>query len=121
MKPMPSRSVISFTAPAMSKACCRVSSWQGPAISTKGLSLAISRLPIRTVWFAGMTGLHQTALLDRRFHEGAEQRMRLEGLRLQLRMILHADIPGMIRYLDDLRQQPVGRNAGHQQARRLDL
>ncbi len=45
--------------------------------------------------------------------------MRREGLRLQLGMELHADEPGMVRQLDDLRQRAVGRHAGEEQARRL--
>src|SRR4029078_961122 len=38
--------------------------------------------------------------------------MRLERPRLQLRMELHAEKPGMVFVFDDLRQDPVGRHSG---------
>ena len=53
--------------------------------------------------------LHQTALLHRGADEGGKERVRLEGPRFQLRVELHADEPGMVGDLDDLRQEPVRR------------
>ena len=44
--------------------------------------------------------------------------MRRERLRLELRMELHADEPGMIGQLDDLGQAVVRRHAGEAQPRR---
>lgn len=55
----------------------------------------------------GLPGLNQPALLDRRLDETCEQRMRIEGLALQLRVELHADEPGVVRALDDFRQCAV--------------
>ena len=56
--------------------------------------------------------LNQPALLDRRADEACKQRVRLERARFQFGMILDADEPGMVRALDDLGKQPVGRHAG---------
>src|ERR1700716_412054 len=79
--------------------------------------------------FAGMTiystsgeprsvpKLNKPRLVDCGFDEGCEQRVRLERLRLQLGMELHADEPGVVGKLDDLRQQPVGRHAREPQTR----
>jgi hypothetical protein len=53
--------------------------------------------------------LDQPALLHRRADEGAEERVRLEGPGLELRVELHRDEPGMVGALDDLRQQSVRR------------
>ncbi len=58
----------------------------------------------------------QTALRLRRRDEAGEQRMRLERPRLQLRVKLHPDEPGMVHEFDRLRQQPVRRHAGKSQA-----
>src|SRR5205085_6891632 len=46
-------------------------------------------------WHGG--GSDQPALLHRSLDEAGEERVRVEGLGLQLRMELHADEPGMIR------------------------
>src|SRR5690242_21360811 len=56
-------------------------------------------------------GLHQPALLQRRFNERGEQRVRLERSRLQLGMKLHADEPRMLFVFDDLRQHAIRRHA----------
>src|SRR5579859_994 len=125
MRPSPSLAVISTRAAAVSSACARDSSWQGPAMRTKGRSLASVSLPIATV--RGVTddmgrlpsGLDEPRLLECCANERREQRMRLERLRLQFRMELHADEPGMVRELDDLGQHAVRRHAGELQARRL--
>jgi hypothetical protein len=53
----------------------------------------------------------QPGLAHRGGDEIREQRMRIERLRLQFRMILHADEPGMTRQLDDFRQDSVRRHA----------
>jgi hypothetical protein len=52
----------------------------------------------------GRPRLHQPRLLHGGVDEGGEERVRLEGPRLQLWVELHADEPGMVRDLDDLRQ-----------------
>src|ERR1700722_1011426 len=49
MKPMPSRAAISFSAPAMSNACARLSSAHGPAISANGSLLPKRTLPTVTI------------------------------------------------------------------------
>ena len=48
--------------------------------------------------------------------EAAEQRMRLRRLRLELRMALHRQEPGMVAQLDHLDQLAVGAGAGDDQA-----
>src|SRR5690606_18475066 len=60
--------------------------------------------------------LNQPALLERGADEGRKERVRFEGFRLQLRMELDSDEPGMLGQLDDLRQHTVGRRAGKPQA-----
>src|SRR5688572_17394086 len=60
--------------------------------------------------------LHQPALLDRRADEAAEQRVRLERARLQLRVELNADEPRVALDLDDLGQEAVRRQAGDDHA-----
>jgi molecular chaperone IbpA len=59
--------------------------------------------------------MSKPALLHRRRDEAGEQRVRIERLALQLRVELHADEPRMIRPLDDLGQQPIGRHAREDQ------
>src|SRR5215467_13511323 len=59
----------------------------------------------------GTFALHQPALFHRRGDEARKQGMRLEGPRLQFRVELHADKPGVVGQLDDLRQQAVRRHA----------
>src|SRR5262249_14013380 len=49
----------------------------------------------------------QAGLVDGRADEGSEQRVRLKRFGFELRVELHADIPGMIGKLDDLRQHAV--------------
>src|ERR1700747_1057705 len=48
-------------------------------------------------------------LLARRAHEAGEQRVRPGGTRLELRVELTADEPGVIGQLDDLCERAVGR------------
>src|SRR5579862_1648098 len=54
MKPMPSRAAISISEPAISKACARLSSAHGPAISANGSLLPKRTLPTATMGF-GLT------------------------------------------------------------------
>src|SRR5882672_9306733 len=50
--------------------------------------------------------------------ERTEQRMRLQRLRLELRMELATDKMGMVRQFDHLDVSPVGRRTGNSQPRR---
>src|SRR3954451_20387063 len=59
---------------------------------------------------------NQARLIERGADEGGEQGVRLEGLRLEFRVELHADIPGMIGDFDNLRQHAVRRHAGKPKA-----
>src|SRR6266566_1354158 len=82
--------------------------------------------------FAGMTiystsrepytvpKLNQPRLIEGGLDERGEQRVRLERLRLKLGMELDADEPGVVRNLDDLRQDTVGRHAGEAQPGRFE-
>src|SRR5919199_2846539 len=101
---MPSPSAISFSAAAVSSACARLSSAQGPAISASGRSLPKLTRPTDTTLFgaAPIRSSHQPALLDGRRDEGGEERVRLEGARLQLRAELHAHEPAVAFELPDL-------------------
>src|SRR5664280_1979867 len=139
---MPTRAVISLSAAAISSACARLSSAQGPAISASGSVLPKRTAPIETValgfWLVSKTigprgrdheaakppgqrgRLHQPALLDRRADERGEQRMRLERSRFQLGVELHADEPGMVVVFDDLGPDAVGRHAGETHAALLE-
>ena len=56
-----------------------------------------------------LESLHQPRLLHGGADEGGEERVRLEGPGFQLWVELHADEPGMVGDLDDLRQEPVRR------------
>src|SRR5713226_8180304 len=58
------------------------------------------------------------AMLVRRRNERAEQRMRLQRLRLELGMELAADEMRMVRQLDHLNVSAVGRRTGNSQPRR---
>src|SRR5580658_3606082 len=69
----------------------------------------------------GDTRSDQSGLTYRRGDEIREQWMRVERLRFQLGMILHADIPGMARQFDDFRQHPIRRHAAETQSRRLQF
>ncbi len=51
--------------------------------------------------------LYQPALLHGGVDEAGKQRVRLEGARLQLGMILHPDEPGVVWELHGFRQQAV--------------
>src|SRR4051794_38972729 len=112
---MPSLRVISTRAALTSNACARLSSAQGPAISTKGRSLPSVMSPMVTCRgciyppplnrIPGGERLYQTRLGDRGLDERREQRVRLERARFQLGMELHPDEPGMHLFgqLDNLR------------------
>ena len=58
----------------------------------------------------------QSLFLFRGADEISEKRVRSEGLRLQFRVELDADEPGMVLDLDDLGQAAVGRHAREYQA-----
>src|SRR5262245_58687670 len=60
--------------------------------------------------------LNQSALRLGGPDEGREQRMGREGPGFQLRMVLHADEPGMPRDFDDLGQDAVRRHPGEAQS-----
>src|SRR5262249_31696686 len=64
-------------------------------------------------WWAKLA---QPRLIDRGADEGGEQRVRLEWPRFELWVELHADEPGMIWPLDNLRQQTVRRETAEAQA-----
>ena len=102
----------------------RLSIWHGPAISTKGRSLPRVSGPTSTCRIMALrsplTLPAQTSrdCVDGGLDERGEQRVRSERLRLQLRVKLHADEPGVVRQLDDLGQAAVGRHAGEAQAGR---
>src|SRR5271166_7013037 len=59
---------------------------------------------------------HQPALSFRRRDEARKQGMRLEWARLEFRVELHADEPGVTSELDRLGQKAVGRHAGEYHA-----
>src|SRR3954454_1074196 len=120
---MPSLLVSSTSAWLVSSACARLSSAQGPAIRTNGRSLAMESGPTSTVRLSVAASvisrtslknrrerpacLYQPALLDGGTDEIDEQRMRVQRLRLQLRVELHADKPGVTRQLNDFGQRSV--------------
>src|SRR5579871_3627933 len=60
-------------------------------------------------------------LLQRGVDEGSKQWMRLEGTRLQLGMVLHADEPRMISEFDRFGQQAVRRHSGKYEAALLEI
>src|SRR5260370_41497392 len=55
--------------------------------------------------------LHEARLIERGADERGEERVRLEWARFELGVELHADVPGVIGKLDDLRQNAVRRHA----------
>src|SRR2546430_17294165 len=59
---------------------------------------------------------HQPTLLHRRLDEGGKQRMWRKWPRLQLRMELHADEPGVVLVFDHFGQEAVGRHAAEAHA-----
>src|SRR5476651_1258514 len=63
----------------------------------------------------GSIALHQPRLVERGTDERGEERVRLEWLRFELGVELHADEPGMAGKLDDLGQLAVRRHAGKAQ------
>src|SRR6185295_10367303 len=67
--------------------------------------------------FRSLASLDEPALLEGRFNEAGEQRMRFERAALELGMELDADEPRMVGALDDLGQLVVGRHAGEDQPR----
>ena len=59
--------------------------------------------------------------VDRRFDEAEEQRVRVLRFRLEFRMELHGDEPGMVAKLDDLGELLVRIDAGDHEAGRLEV
>src|SRR5262245_52365911 len=98
---MPSFAVISASARLVSSACARLSSAHGPAMSASGRSLPMATLPTVT-WRGATMALDEARAVERRFYERSEERVRVEGLRLELGVELHADEPRMLLELDDL-------------------
>src|SRR4051794_34453078 len=107
---------MSRSASARPTACASLSITHGPAIRSSG----VPPPTVRPANWIGVTPLtyHGRGVLLRRGHlvlvaradEAGEQRMRLERLRLELRVELHGDVPGMRRYLDDLDKLAVERS-----------
>ena len=89
----------------------------GPAISANGRSLPIVDIADLDVARLGHAPPPYTsrACVDRRADEATRTADAARTARLQLRMELHADEPGMVGDLDDLRQHAVGRHAGEPQ------
>ncbi|MPL84476.1 hypothetical protein SDC9_30441 [bioreactor metagenome] len=77
--------------------------------------------PVRGATCTVLRRSDEAALFLRGLHQPGEQRMRREGFRLQLRMELHADEPGVILHLDDLGQPAIGRHAREHQPAGLQL
>src|SRR5690349_5409470 len=108
----PAERVMSRSARAVSTAWDSLSMTQGPAISISGLPPMLA-MPIRTgstrlPYHGRRGGLPGGELvLVARFYEAAEERMRLERLRLELGMELDGDVPRMRRQLDDFHELPV--------------
>src|SRR5262249_59941023 len=75
-----------------------------------------ARLSGSCLSFGWWAKLDQPRLIDRGADEGGEQRVRLEWPRFELWVELHADEPGMIWPLDNLRQQTVRRETAEAQA-----
>src|SRR5262249_39200706 len=75
-----------------------------------------TRLSRSCLSFGWLAKLDQPRLIDRGADEGGEQRVRLEWPRFELWVELHADEPGMIWPLDNLRQQTVRRETAEAQA-----
>src|SRR5579875_433776 len=115
MSGTPAARAIAPRASATSIACAADSIWHGPAMSTKGRWLPIATSPTATVRRSD-----KARLLHRRLDEPGEERVRREGLRFQLGMVLHADEPGVVGILDRLGQHAVGREAGEHHARALE-
>src|SRR6185503_3589258 len=114
MKGTPARRVISRSARAVSMACASLSMTQGPAMSTRlpapmltpPASTGTTRLPHhRGRGGVGVRALVAAAGLD----EPGKQRVRLQRLRLELRVELHRDVPRVRWQLDDLDELAVER------------
>src|SRR5437660_1520318 len=90
--------------------------WRGVTLAT-GYHSRLSRLSAPKVGEGEIAGMapddisNQAGLIECGADEGGEQRVRLERFGLEFRVELHADIPGMIWDLDNLRQHAVRRHA----------
>src|SRR5438128_2394603 len=119
----PQRVAVSRIAAAVSSACDALSMTHGPRMKASGLPPPTESDPIRTGFTVPILSVRRGRDVHRielpglmpvaRFHEAREERMRLERLRLELRMELDGHKPrvrGELRNLDEL---AVGRAARH--------
>src|SRR5438309_9344926 len=83
-----------------------------PAAKCCATSVASAGELRRPLGLGGGGGAAGAMLLARRAHEPGEQWVRPRGARLELRMELAADEPGVIGQLDHLDARAVGREAG---------
>src|SRR5437868_10630810 len=83
-----------------------------PAAKCCATSVASAGELRRPLGLGGGGGAAGAMLLARRAHEPGEQWVRPRGARLELRMELAADEPGVIGQLDHLDERAVGREAG---------
>src|SRR3954470_21351268 len=114
MKGTPALRQISRSAPAVSRAICRDSTTQGPAIRNSGLSRPTSNP--QSLISGGDRGLRLPRLvLQRGLDERREQRMPGPRGRRELRVELAADEPGMPGKLDHLAQLLALRQPGDAQ------
>src|SRR5687768_6990643 len=89
---------------------------QGPAISPSGLPVPNSTGMCELRLRVKQRVIAQFPLTNRCGNKRSEQRMGLERLRLELRMELTAEVPGMLLQLADLDVHPVRRLPGELQA-----
>src|ERR671921_2000588 len=113
MNGTPARRAISRSASAVSIACASLSMTHGPAMSASGppprLTPPTSTGDTTRLPYHGRRGRMPVRELVTmaRFDESGEERVRLQRLRLELRMELHRDVVGVRGQLDDLDELPV--------------
>src|SRR5262245_55337781 len=142
MKGTPRRRAIAARRPARSVACASLSMTQGPAMSTSGCPPPMARPPIVTGFTDLIIRARDAAIGDRSrlaldrdargsrcgvrvvsrlvavrcLDEAREERVRPRRLRLELRVELHRQEPGVARQLGDLDEAAVGRASGDPEA-----
>src|SRR5678809_1078668 len=104
----------------MRTACSSLSMTQGPARNASGAPPPIARSEVTGTRFTGPSAGRLPVSLAG-IDEGAEKRMRLHRLALELRVELAGEEIGMVRDLDDLDEPLVGRLARHLQAAALEV
>src|SRR5262245_2777490 len=117
---MPSSPVMSLSRAATCAGCRGLSMTQGPAIRNRRPLPSLARPAwIAAAMSAGDGDVRGRRLaephllvLERGAHEVGEERMRLQGLRLELRVVLHGHVPRVLRDLRHLHELAVGRLAG---------